>query len=398
MSAESTPPPGIPEEDPGTPGPQRAQTRGGGKGRRRKPRTRRQKALRAAVWSMAGVVVLGGAGLGYVYTQLNGNIQSIDIDHVLGSARPADADDGSQDILVLGSDSRSGANRSLGGGADEGGARADTAMLVHVHKGRTSASVVSIPRDTLVDRPSCVDRSGQRQPAEKEVMFNSAYSTGGAACSVKTVESMSGVRVDHFVEVDFSGFKRMVDALGGVEVTTSEKISDPESHLRLDAGTHRLGGAQALGLVRTRHAVGDGSDLGRIQLQQAFMKALVQQVKEVGVLSSPKRLYDLADTATKSVTTDEKLGSVTALASFASGLKDIGPSKLTMTTLPVDYDPEAPNRVLVDEDKAKLVWSALRHDKAIPAKAKGSATGHADEVVGAPERSSATRTSARAAS
>ncbi|WP_174887098.1 LCP family glycopolymer transferase, partial [Streptomyces abyssomicinicus] len=168
MSAESTPPPGIPEENPGRPGTGRAKTRGGGKGRRRRPRTPRQRALRAAAWSAAAVVALGGAGLGYVYTQLNGNIESIDIDRVLGSARPADTDNGSQDILVLGSDSRSGgSNKRLGGGAADGGARADTAMLVHVHKGRTAASVVSIPRDTLVDRPSCVDRSGQRQPAEK---------------------------------------------------------------------------------------------------------------------------------------------------------------------------------------------------------------------------------------
>jgi LCP family protein required for cell wall assembly len=387
MPESSTPPPGIPEENgPGTPGPERAKTRGG-KGRRRKARPPRQRALRAAAWSAAGIVALGGAGLGYVYTQLNGNIESIDIDHMLGSARPANTANGSQDILVLGSDSRSGGNKRLGGGADDGGARADTAMLIHVHKGRTSAGVVSIPRDTLVDRPACVDRSGKRQPAERDVMFNSAYAAGGAACTVKTVESMSGIRVDHFVEVDFTGFRRMVDALGGVEVTTNKKISDPDSHLRLAAGTHRLDGEQALGLVRTRHGVGDGSDLGRIQLQQAFVKALVEQVKEVGVLSHPKRLYDLANTATKSVTTDSGLGSVTSLASFASGLKDVSPSHLSMTTLPVGYDPDNPNRVLVDEDEAALVWSALRHDKAIPAKVKGSASGHADAVVGPPARS-----------
>ncbi|MGW0929202.1 LCP family protein [Streptomyces sp. NPDC002644] len=390
MSAESTPPPGIPEENPGTPGQERAKTRGG-KGRRRKPRTPRQRALRAAAWSAAAVVAVGGAGLGYVYTSLNGNIDSVDIDRMLGSARPANTDDGSQDILVLGSDTRSGGNKRLGGGTDDGAARADTAMLVHVHKGRKAASVVSIPRDTLVDRPSCVDRSGERQPAERNVMFNSAYSTGGAACSVKTVESLSGIRVDHFLEIDFTGFRRMVDALGGVKVTTTESISDPDSHLRLEAGTHRLSGTQALGLVRTRHGVGDGSDLGRIQLQQAFVKALVRQVKEVGVLSHPKRLYDLADTATKSVTTDAGLGSVTALASFASGLKGISPSKMTMTTLPVAYDPANPNRVLLDEDKAKLVWAALRGDRAIPAKAKGSAAGHADAVVDSPTRTGISR-------
>jgi LCP family protein required for cell wall assembly len=395
MSAESTPPPGIPEDDgPGTPGPERATTRRGGKGRRRRPRTPRQRALRAAAWTAAGVVVLGGAGLGYVYTQLNGNIESIDIDRMLGSARPANTPNGSQDILVLGSDSRSGGNKRLGGGSDDGAARADTAMLVHVHKGRTSADVVSIPRDTLVDRPACVDRSGHTQAAARKVMFNSAYSTGGAACTVKTVESMSGIRVDHFVEVDFTGFRRMVDALGGVEVTTNKRISDPDSHLRLDAGTHRLTGKQALGLVRTRHGVGDGSDLGRIQLQQAFVKALVEQVKEVGVLSHPKRLYDLANTATRSVTTDSGLGSVTSLASFAGGLKDVSPSRMTMTTLPVGYDPADPNRVLVDEDKAALVWSALRHDKAVPAKARGTAAGHADSVVGPPARGTARHVSA----
>ncbi len=141
-------------------------------------------------------------------------------------------------------------------------------------------------------------------------MFNSAYSTGGAPCAVKTVETLSGLRMDHYLEVDFSGFQQLIDDLGGVEVTTSEAIKDPDSHLDLPAGTHTLDGEQALGLVRTRHGVGDGSDLGRIQLQQAFVKALVDQVKDIGLLGNPKKLYDIADTATKTVTTDSDLGSV----------------------------------------------------------------------------------------
>src|SRR5690606_2193692 len=135
--------------------------------------------------------------------------------------------------------------------------------------------------------------------------------------------------------------------LGGVEVTTSKDIKDPESHLDLPAGTHRLDGEQALGLVRTRHGVGDGSDLGRIQLQQAFLKALVKQVREIGLFTNPKKLYDLADTATKTVTTDSGLGSVNALMSFAGGMKGISPGNMQMVTMPVAYDPDNPNRVLL---------------------------------------------------
>ncbi|MFI7012122.1 LCP family protein [Streptomyces sp. NPDC050145] len=352
------------------------------KGRRRKPRSTGGKALRVVAWSAAGVVVLGGTGLGYVYFKLNGNLKSVDINAVLGTDRPDDVDNGSQDILVLGSDSRAGANKKIGGGLDEGSARSDTAMVVHLYKGHKKASVVSIPRDTLIDRPECTDADGTAHPAASQVMFNSAYSTGGAACAVKTVESVSGIRMDHYIEVDFSGFQRLIDDLGGVEVTTSKPIDDPDSHLKLDAGTHRLTGQQSLGLVRTRHGVGDGSDLGRIQLQQAFMKALMDQVKQVGVFTNPKKLYDLADTATKTVTTDSDLGSVPKLTAFANGLKGLGSNAMHMVTMPVQYDPADANRVLVDKDKSDLVWKALRADRPVPRSAtKDTATGTADGVV-----------------
>ncbi|MFE1289151.1 LCP family protein [Streptomyces sp. NPDC058751] len=375
MPAESTPEPAIPG-DPGDSTPPRP---GGG---RSKARSRRSKALLVTAWTAAGVVALGGAGAGYLFFKLNGNLKSVDIDHALGSDRPLKVDNGSQNILVLGSDTRSGTNRKLGGGTDDGSARSDTAMVVHVHKGHKRASVVSIPRDTLVERPSCTDSGGTVHRAVSGAMFNSAYSTGGAACAVKTVESMTGIRMDHYIEIDFSGFRKLVDDLGGVTVTTTRAISDRESHLNLPAGSHELDGKQALGLVRTRHGVGDGSDLGRIQLQQAFMKAMVDKVKDIGLLSNPKRLYDLADTATKTVTTDSGLGSVTDLASFASGLKGIGSSHMTMVTMPVQYDPADANRVLVDKTKAELVWKALKADQPVPeAATEGTATGAAKGVV-----------------
>ncbi|MCS0606225.1 LCP family protein [Streptomyces sp. LP11] len=375
MSAESTPGPGI--SGPATTGPRR-----GGRGRRRKPRSGSRKALLVTAWTAAGVIVLGGTGAGYVYFKLNGNLRSVDINQALGGDRPAKVDNGSQNILVLGSDTRTGKNKKLGGGTDDGSARSDTAMIVHVYKGHKKAGVVSIPRDTLVDRPRCTDTKGTAHPAASGVMFNEAYSTGGAACAVKTVESITGIRMDHYLEVDFEGFQQLIDDLGGVRLTTTKAIADPQSHLNLKAGTHTLDGQQALGLVRTRHGVGDGSDLGRIQLQQAFVKALIDQVKHVGVFSDPKRLYDLADTATKAVTTDSDLGSVNSLTDFASGLKGIGSSHMKMVTMPVQYDPANPNRVLLEKSKAQQIWNALKNDRPIPKSAtKGTATGEAKGVV-----------------
>ncbi|MEV0961254.1 LCP family protein [Streptomyces sp. NPDC049910] len=351
-----------------------------GPGRRRKPATARRRAATLAAWSAAGLVLLGGSGLGWVYLKLDGNIQGVDISGQLGSDRPDDVDNGSMDILVLGSDSRAGANGEYG--RDEGGARSDTAMIVHLYEGHRKAAVVSVPRDTLIDRPSCTDSRGDSVPGERRAMFNTAYEVGGPACAVKTVEQISGVRMDHYLEVDFTGFKQLVDELGGVDITTTEAISDSASHLDLPPGTHKLSGEQALGLVRTRKAVGNGSDLGRIQLQQAFVKALIRQVENVGVLSDPKKLYDLADTATKAITPDSDLDSVQELIGFANGLKGLDADDVRMITLPVEYDERDPNRVVPLEKQSEQVWAALRADLPIPASAtEGTADGQAADIV-----------------
>ncbi|MGW4850328.1 LCP family protein [Streptomyces sp. NPDC004288] len=353
--------------------------RGAGSGTRRKQRAKRRKAP-ILISGAAAVLVLGGAGLGYVYLKLDGNLQGVDINAQLGTERPVDVDNGSLDILVLGSDSRSGDNGAYG--KDEGGARSDTAMVVHVYEGHKKASVVSIPRDTLVDRPSCTDGKGAAVPGERRAMFNTAYEVGGPACAVKTVESMSGIRMDHYIEVDFTGFKKLIDKLGGVEITTTQPIKDAKSHLDLAPGTHTLNGEQSLGLVRTRKSVGDGSDLGRIQLQQAFMKAFIEQVKDVGVLTNPAKLLGLADAATKAIRPDSELDSVQELMGFAKGLSGIGAQNVHMVTLPVEYDPRDPNRVVPLEAQSRQVWKALKGDLPIPASAtKDTATGKADGVV-----------------
>ena len=349
-------------------------------GHRRKP-AKHRRALAVVAWTAAGVVVLGGAGLGWFYFKLNGNLRTVDIDQALGKDRPQNVDNGSMDILVLGSDSRAGDNSEYG--ADDGGsARSDTAMIIHLYEGHERASVVSIPRDTLVTRPSCTLPNGKTDPGAQRSMFNESFTIGGAACAVKTVEKMSGIRMDHYIEVDFTGFKKIIDNLGGVDVTTTKPIKDYGSHLDLPAGSHKLNGEQALGLVRTRKTVGDGGDLGRIQLQQAFIKALIKQVKGIGLFDNPKKLMDLADTATKSITTDKPLGDVKSLMGFAQSLQGIDPQDMHMITLPVTGDIRDPNRVVPLTKESKLVWDALLADQPVPAEATANSAGDKSSAAG----------------
>ncbi|MEU2775251.1 LCP family protein [Streptomyces sp. NPDC007162] len=316
-------------------------------------------------------MTLGIAAAGWAYVHLDDNIKSVDINSALGDDRPAKAvttptaaasplPTGSVNILVLGSDSRSGKeNEKLGGGSSSG-ARSDTAMVVHIDAGRTSASVVSIPRDTLVTRPSCPLSSGGSTAVAHDSMFNSAYSVGGAVCAVKTVESITGVRMDHYLEIDFSGFAKLVDALGGVTVTTGQDIDDDDSHLHLKKGTHHLDGKTALALARTRHGIGDGSDLGRIGLQQKLVKALLDRMASISLLSDPARLYEVADAVTASLTTDTGLDSLTELMRLGQSLKGLTSDNVKTVMMPVVTAPSDPNRVIAKEPAASELWESLR--------------------------------------
>ncbi|MEU0025141.1 LCP family protein [Streptomyces sp. NPDC006335] len=333
---------------------------------------RRPRVLKAVGLTLAGALVAGCAAAGWAYWHLNSNIKSVDIDSALGDDRPAKATptpSASQEaplpteavnILVLGSDSRSGKeNQALGGGSSTG-ARSDTAMVVHIGAGRTTATVVSIPRDTLVTRPSCPLKSGGSTAVSYGAMFNSAYSVGGPVCAVKTVESITDVRMDHYVEIDFSGFAKLVNALGGVTVTTDQDIDDDDSHLRLKAGTHHLDGRTALALARTRHGIGDGSDLGRIGLQQKLVKALLERISSTSLLTSPAKLYSVADAITGSLTTDTGLDSLTELMSLGESLKGLSADDVKTVTMPVVTAPSDPNRVVAEEPAARELWESLR--------------------------------------
>ncbi|MGW3146490.1 LCP family protein [Streptomyces sp. NPDC001177] len=336
---------------------------------------RRPRVLKAAGFTLAGVLVLGIATGGWAYWHLNNNIKSVDINSALGDDRPARAvvtpsaaasaataplPTGAVNILVLGSDSRSGkANKELGGG-NSSGARSDTAMVVHIDAGRTEATVVSIPRDTLVTRPSCPLSSGGSTAEAYNAMFNSAYSVGGPVCAVKTVESITNVRMDHYIEIDFSGFAKLVNALGGVTVTTDEDIDDDKSHLHLEAGTHHLNGKRALALARTRHGIGDGSDLGRIGLQQKLVRAMLEQMAATDLLTDPARLYRVADAVTAGLTTDTGLDSLTELMRLGQSLKGLSADHVRTVMMPVVTAPSDPNRVVAKEPAATELWESLR--------------------------------------
>ncbi|WP_329206361.1 LCP family protein [Streptomyces sp. NBC_00683] len=342
-----------------------------------KPRKRR-RGLKITLGVLLVLLLAGGGTVYWMYSQLDGNIKGVDINKALDEKdRPEKLPTTGQNLLVLGSDSRAGAeNKELGGGGSVGGARSDTAMVVHIPEGRTEAVAVSIPRDTLVTRPECNKADGSKMPSAERVMFNSVYSQVGPACVVKTVEKMSGVRIDHYLEINFAGFKDLVDAIGGVTVEVEEPIRDKASGLDLTAGSHKLNGTESLAYVRTRHGIGDGSDLGRIGLQQQFLLALLTEIKSQDLLGSPTTAYKIANSATKSLTTDEGLASLTSLTEFARSMNGVDPSSMETIMLPVAYDKQDPNRVVASEPRAGELWKAIRQDATIPESAKKSpATG-----------------------
>ncbi|MFE4668447.1 LCP family protein [Streptomyces sp. NPDC056716] len=339
------------------------------------PGRRGRGVLKVLGIAVAGAVVLGVAAGGWVYWKLNDNITSVDINSALGDNRPekpaitpspgaeaasAPLPSQAMNILVLGSDSRSGAENQRLGGGDTSGARSDTAMVFHIDAGGESGTVVSIPRDTLVTRPSCPLPDGGETEEQHGVMFNTAYSVGGPVCAVKTVESFTGVRMDHYLEIDFAGFAALIDAVGGVTVTVDQDIEDEQSHLTLEAGTHLLDGEQALGLARTRYSLPGGSDLARIELQQRLVKALLTQIADTSLLTDPAKLYDVATTVTGSLTTDTGLDSLGELVGLGESLRALSPDAVETLTLPVVRAPSDPNRVVADEPEAGELWESLR--------------------------------------
>lgn len=315
-------------------------------------------------------LVLGTAALGgWFYSALSGNIRGAGVDDALGDNRPGATQEG-ENILVIGSDSRDGLGDTYG--KDLATMQSDTLMLLHIGASGKWATVVSFPRDSWVRIPACSQGNGVASTPH-HFKINEAFAIGGstgdtakaAACAIKTVEQNTRVRVDHFMIVDFRGFTGMVDALGGVEVCPTLPIHDTKARLHLRAGCQTVKNDQALGYVRARYSLGDGTDIGRIGRQQEFMRALAAKAK--AKLYHPKALYGFLDSATESLTTDPDLAGLKPLYDLASGIKSMPADRITFLTVP-NY----PRGRDVPGDMANVVWNppaaqrlfhALTHDR-----------------------------------
>ncbi|MFG1998448.1 LCP family protein [Spirillospora sp. NPDC048911] len=301
-------------------------------------------------WSLSIMVALLGlmtVGAYAVYTGLDGNIRHVSAED-LGDRPPKRTK--AENFLVVGSDSRAGANAQYG---REDGARTDTMILFHVPASGQNVRAISLPRDSMVRLPACKSPAGTVVPA-RTGMINSAFNTAGLSCAWKTVEATTGIRVDHVMEIDFSGFKSMVDALGGVDLTIPRAINDPKAKLRLAAGRQHLDGEQALAYARARYTVGDGSDLSRIKRQQQLMSAMAAKAKSE--LANPARLYSFLRAATKSITTDPGL-SLRSMYDLARSTGD--PSTMKFVTVPVEPYPLDPNRVQWTQPAAQRLFARL---------------------------------------
>ncbi|MFE3633073.1 LCP family protein [Streptomyces cellostaticus] len=340
----------------------------GGEGLARRHRRRwvRGTALGATLFLMAS------SGVGWVvYTRLNGNITA---DEAAAAElaryereRPTSLVRGAQNILLIGSDTRAGqGNRRYG--RDLGSERSDTTILLHLAADRRSATAVSLPRDLMVDIPGCHRPDGSRSEPVF-AMFNRAFQVGGSACTVRTVEKLTDIRVDHHMVVDFSGFKEMVDAVDGVRVCLPEPIDDKDAGLRLPAGKVTLDGEQALGYVRARKTLGNGSDTDRIDRQQQFLGALVNKVQSSGVLLNPVKLYPLLDAATSSLTTDPELASLRGLYQLVRGLRDIPTDHVQFLTVPRKSYVYDANRDQLVEPEAERLFARLRADRPVAVEA-----------------------------
>jgi LCP family protein required for cell wall assembly len=324
----------------------------------------RHRVVRAVAISVASVLVVALAVGFFAYRHLEGNITAMDVEDALGTDRPSALPDDNEhhdplNVLLLGSDTREGQGNNIGG---ETPGLSDTTILLHISADRDFAYGVSLPRDAMVERPECERKDGQGTDPGGLSMFNAAYAVGGPACTIRTVESLTDVRIDHFVVVDFNGFKNMVDALDGVPVCVPREVNDDIGNIYLPAGRYEVEGQQALNYVRVRHVLSENGDIGRMKRQQAFLAAMANKAISAGTLLNPVRLYSFLDAATKSLTTDPDLASLNQLRQLATQLKDIGLSEIQFLTVPFESYPPDPNRLQWAAEADRL-WEKIRQDE-----------------------------------
>ena len=316
--------------------------------------------------AIVGISAISWAGLGRITAAIPR------VDAFAGLENRPKKESSAVNYLIVGSDTREGLSREeikrlkVGGTDVAAGKRSDTMLLIHISKKRDKAAIISIPRDSYALIPEHSNSQGKVIPATYS-KINSAYSWGGAPLLIETLESMSNLRIDHYVELNFVGFVRMVDALGGVEICTKKDINDPKSHLTLPAGTHVLDGVDSLKFVRTRVFDGLG-DLGRMKRQQEFASAMLRKATSAGVLLNPVKMVDFINSALDSVVTDEDL-SQGDLLTLGKQLRNLSASNVRTLTIPLKYYNYNKNgvsaAVLWDPVLASELFERIKNDEAL---------------------------------
>lgn len=345
-----------------------------------RPISRWQIALRALGLIVLTFVLAGGATAGTLYAWLQSNISQHKIVVAHKKPRPApvvpiDQKAGQPlNILLLGSDERTPEEEQA---QHVSGMRSDTAMLMHISADRSRIDVISIPRDLLVEIPSCTLPDGSETRQHYDAMFNSAFMIGSAngdvgsaaSCTLATVENMGNILIDGFAVVNFRTFHDVVNSLGGVQMCFKEDVSDRDSGLNVTAGCHNLDGDQALAIARARHNLGDGSDISRIGRQQELVFQIIKKLFDMNVLKDTPAFYQVASDVTRNLDTSEGLGDLRFLAGLAYSLRNLDvDNNVNLMMLPIYGDPNNHNRVR-ESASAADVWAALREDKPIPPEA-----------------------------
>ncbi len=352
------------------PSPGRAPRRPAPPVRRRKPR------WGVRVVTTLSVVVLASAGIGHaVMTSLDADIARVDPFKDMKNRPQAGH---GMNVLLVGTDGREKIGKEERRKYRLGGAPChctDTIMIVHISEDRDRASVVSLPRDSYAEMPEHVDRnSGDRHKAHP-VKLNAAYAEGGPQLTVRTVESMTKVKIDHYLEVDFTSFMRTVDVVGGVPICTADPLKDSYTGLNLPAGRHTLAGGQALQYVRARHVDG-ASDLGRMKRQPRFMAALVERITSSGILLNPMKFRDVARAVLGSVRADKGFGTDEML-DLGRAMRNFSPSSSEFTTVPIGrigyVVKDVGSTLKWDPVKAERLFNALRQDRPLSAHRSRSA-------------------------
>ncbi|MEV6385440.1 LCP family protein [Streptomyces sp. NPDC051773] len=347
---------GTPEEEP-LPG------RRSGRGR---TKPKKSTGKRILVWTggTLAFLLVGVSTAGYLYYQhLNNNIDKIPDD---GASTGGFSKDRAINLLVIGTDKRTGAGNGSYGDKDSVG-HADTTILLHVSKDRTNATAMSIPRDMIVDIPDCLttqeDGSKKNIAGTSNVRFNTSLGQDGRtpSCTMRTVTELTGITPDHFMVADFNAVKTLSTAIGGVEVCLEKDIKDSKSKLDLSAGKHTIEGEEALAFLRTRYSVGLGSDLSRIELQQQFLSSMIRQMKSKDTLTDPTKVLDLAEAATSALSVDSRISDIKKLASLGQEVGKVKTKNITFTTVPVVDNTDGAT-VLPTPGKAEQLFETIRND------------------------------------